>query len=159
FGARYVELVGPADDLAGLHKSTPFASSRLPRIRLGGSAALKTPGKIDEKKDLSGKRNERRDRDEALQGKQSLGVMNGGELRVAARVAGHPKEVHRQKGRIGSDEGEPEVRVSEARAHVVTEHSGKPEICSCKNPHHGSNAHDQVEVSDHEVRVVQVHVE
>src|SRR4051812_27378819 len=88
-----------------------------------------------------------------------LAGMDVGQLRVAPRMPCHAEEVHGKKDRVRADEGEPEMRITESDVHLAPEHPRKPEVRPGEDGDHGCYAHDEMEVRDHEISVVQIHIE
>ena len=60
---------------------------------------------------------------------------------------------------VDADEGEPEVHLAQRLVHHPAEHLGEPEVGAGEHAEDRRHAHDQVEVGDHEVGVVEVDVE
>src|SRR5580693_6916834 len=46
-----------------------------------------------------------------------------------------------------------------ALVHHAPEHFGEPVVSRCENAEYGCDAHNQVEMTDHEIRVVQLNIE
>ena len=74
-------------------------------------------------------------------------------------MAGQAQEVHGHEDAVDADEGEPEVDLAERLVQHPAEHLREPEVRGREDAEDRRHAHDQVEVRDHEVRVVQVQVE
>src|SRR2546430_13442367 len=138
----------------------PFESGRLPRVCIGRTSFPEAYEEVPEKNDLSGHQKDRRIGDESLQRDELLDVgRRFTQFRVTAGMAGESQEMHRNKRGVGADEAEPEVNAAERFIHHAAEDLGIPEINACKDGEDRSHAHDQVEVGDDEVCVVQVSVE
>src|SRR5690349_20088824 len=84
-----------------------------------------------------------------------LHVRNFGELRIAPRLPSDAEIVHPHEDAIGADQSDEEVHASQALVHHAAEHFREPIIGCGEDAEDGGYTHDQVEVADHEVGVMQ----
>src|SRR5260370_6654184 len=66
--------------------------------------------------------------------------------------------VQRRKDGVHADKREPEMDFAEALAQVASEHFRRPEIGGGENAEDGRDAHNQVEMGDDEIGVVEEQV-
>ena len=76
----------------------------------------------------------------------------------AARHAHHPKRVHGPEGRVVGREADEEVVEAEAFVHLSSRDLGEPVVHASKEREDGAADEHVVEVSDHEVGVVELDV-
>src|ERR1700730_13882615 len=67
--------------------------------------------------------------------------------------------MHRHEDRISADEGQPEVSLAPALIHHAAEHFGEPIIGRGEYAEDCGYAHDQMEMSDHKIGIVELNVE
>src|SRR5262249_22284236 len=67
--------------------------------------------------------------------------------------------MHRDEGGVGAEKGDPEVELAQALIHEPTEDSREPEVDAGERGEASGHGHDQVEVGDNEVGVVQVAIQ
>ena len=82
-----------------------------------------------------------------------------GALRIAAQAAGHPVIMHGHEDGVRTHKRKPEVGLRQRFIHHAPEHFREPIIGCGKNAEDRRHAHDQMEVRDDEVRLVQVNVQ
>jgi len=122
------------------------------------SAFEHTPEEIDEEDELSGCRYEDQDRDHLVERLQVLQIVELGHLSISPRIACHAEEVHRQKDPINADECEPEMEFAEPFTHHSAKHLREPEIGAGEYAEDRCHTHNQVEVADDKIGVVEVKV-
>ena len=145
----------------------PLQRGGRPRIFPRGGSAAETPGEVDQKQELRRGKHERRVGDGDLDGdkwrKQPVGgVADSGKLRVVARIAAQSGEMHGKKRRVGEEDGQPEMPAAERFVHQARcsrRSSGKlrkPIRGRGEKAEDAGHRHDEVEVCNDEVRIVQV---
>ena len=115
--------------------------------------------RLNRKMNCAADGHERRVGHERLQRDQVLQIGELGELRVASRMPGHAQIVHRHEDRVGADKGEPEVNLGQALVHHASKHLREPVIGCGKDAEDGGHAHDQMEMANHEIGVMQRDIE
>ena len=75
--------------------------------------------------------------------------------RIAPRMTLEAQVVHGHEDAVSADESQPEVNLAERLIHHAAGGFREPEIGSRKHPEDRRHAHDHVEVSDHEIAVVE----
>ena len=137
----------------------PLEGCRLPGIVRGLRSLEHAPEQIDHEDELSRNRDDGCISHERLQRHQFSLVGNFGELRVAASLSGHAEVVHGHEDRVGSSERDEEVQLAQRFVHHAPEHFREPIISRREDAEDRRDAHDQVEVSDHEICVVELNIE
>src|SRR5882757_3927281 len=81
------------------------------------------------------------------------------ELRGAPDIAYHSQVVKRHEDAVGANERKPEMDFAERLVQHAPTHLREPEVSPRKDAKDGSNAHHQMEVSDYEIRGVQINID
>ena len=95
-------------------RNGPLQRRGFPRI-VGGLFSLEqTPEEIDQKDDLGRGGDDGRDGNENVIGLSARQILKFSSLRISARMAHDPHDVHRHEDRIDPDESQPEVKLAQA---------------------------------------------
>ena len=140
-------------------RNGPFESSRAPRINFRALAELETPQKIEQENKLRGDGGKGYPGNELLHGEQIFEVGHAGEVGVTARVPGHAQEVHGHENQIDARESDGEMKFAQALAHHAPVHLREPVIGGGEDSEDGGHAHDQVEMGNDEIGIVQRQVQ
>ena len=151
-----------------IHKDRARPDPRAPSIRgwslprdwpAQSRPGADAPEQIPQENDLHGGQAECRPGDPALQRHGLREEIEGREVRIAARVAGETGEMHGQKCAVSPDERQVEVQLAEALVQHAAEHQRKPVERAGEYAEQRRDAHHQVKVRHHEIRVVKIGVE
>src|SRR5579863_3750824 len=80
-------------------------------------------------------------------------------LRVAAQPRGHAVIMHRHKDGIGAHQTKPEMPARQFFIHHAAKHFGKPVVGRSEYSEDRRDPHDQVEMADYEIRLMQIDIE
>src|SRR5262249_8496661 len=86
-------------------------------------------------------------------------ILDNVELRIAPWMSRHAQVVHRHEDRICTDECYPEVQLAKPFIHHAAEHLRHPVIGPGEHAEDPSHTHDEMEVADNEICVVEINVE
>src|SRR5215216_1500220 len=77
---------------------------------------------------------------------------------VAAGRPCYSHYVHRDEDGIHADESDGEMNLAQRLAHHLSEHLREPEVCPGKHREYRRYSHNQVEVADDEVSIVELNI-
>src|SRR6185295_19894842 len=117
------------------------------------------PEQVEQEHELDADGEESGVRHEFLKRNQVVEICEFRQLGVTAGVSRQAQIMHGHKDRIGSNECDPEMDATHTLAHHSSEHLREPVVGSGENPEDRSHTHDEMEVSNDEIRVVQRNVE
>ena len=137
----------------------PLQSSRLPRIVARLRSLEHAPEQVEQEHKLNGDSHECRIGHKCLQRNQLSLISHFGELRVAPRLARQSQIMHRHENRIRAGEGDEEMNLSQPLIHHSAQHLREPIIRSSEDSEDRRNSHDQMEMANHEVSVVQGNIQ
>ena len=86
-------------------------------------------------------------------------VFQLGKLRIAPEMRRHAEIVHGHEDGVSANEGDEKMPARHAFAHHAAEHFREPVVGGGKDAEDGSHAHDEMEVADDEIRVVQLNIQ
>jgi len=138
---------------------SPFQCVRMPRIAFRrGFAGKNTDKEVQQENQLS------RTQDEGGHGNENVHHL----LRLKKHVLGRiintthltadSNNVHWEENAIGADEREPEMNLSECGVHETAEHLWEPEVQTGKCCEQRSDGHDEVEMCNDEVRILELDI-
>src|SRR5437879_8392819 len=77
------------------------------------------------------------------------------ELRITPYIALQLEVVEGHENAIGTDKGEPEMKLAQGLVHHAAGHLAEPEVRAGKDTEKGRHTHDHVEMADNEIGGVQ----
>src|SRR5439155_11710109 len=140
-------------------RDAPFECRRFPGISRRFRALLHAPDQVDHEYDLGCHGEEGGVGYEGMDRHKLAHEFDILEVRVAAWIANNAQEVHRCEDRVDPNERQVKVNLAERLVHHAAEHLGEPVKRPGEHAKDGRYAHDHVEVSDYERRVVEVQIE
>src|SRR5437667_621772 len=135
-------------------RNTPLECRSAPRVFRSWRTLITAVDQIEDEDELRGAGAECRDGNEFVQRQQRSGVIIY-ERRITPHVAHQSEVMERPENAMGTDKGEPEMKLAQGWVHHAAGHLAEPEVRAGKDTEKGRHTHDHVEMADNEIGGVQ----
>src|SRR5713226_7264658 len=135
-------------------RNTPLECRAVPGVFRSRRTLETAINQVEDEDELRRASAESRDSDELVERQQRPREIID-ERRITADVAHQPEVMERHENAIGTDKGEPEMKLAQSFVHHAAGHFAEPEVRASKDAENGRHAHHHVEMADDEIGGVQ----